>query len=226
MNTITKYTEAGNGENSTVDGRVFAYNNSGTTFSNLRSGTSVSFSSQPTATVSYLCELASYSTTNNFTRLARGFLTFDTSEIGLNATILSASINLYPTSKRAIFGDTSIEIVESFQTTDNYIDNSTYSQIGSVSFASMLISNISTNAYNTFNLNSAGIASINKTGISKFAVILGYDLNGSFSGTWVASNYAGIYTRQAEYGSLDYTPFLNVTYEINSVIVNKFQMMM
>lgn len=226
--TNTYYTEQGNGgTNITVDGRVFSYNNSGTSFSNLRSLISSSLSAQPTATVSYMAELFANTTSNLYNRLSRGFFTFNTIDIPSDATIISASINLYPTSKAVALGDTSLNIVESTEEDNNYIDNSTFNKINNVVFASRNISSITTNSYNIFQFNQDGLNSIKKGNISKYAILLGWDLNNSFTGTWSSGGTTGTYIRQAEIGSLANTPFLSVEYEINNqVIVNKYQMML
>jgi hypothetical protein len=216
---LTVKPAAGNGVGTTVDGRVFCYNNSGTSWATLRAG-SASLLTQPTATVAYMPELYSNITSNLYNRLSRGFLHFDTSAIG-TGTITAASLFLFPTSKAVQLGDTTVVVVSSTVTSDNTLANSDYNQVGSVSFGSKTISTFTTGAYNEIALDTS---CVNKTGITKLALRLGWDFNNNYTGTWVAEGTTGIYVRQADYADTNYHPYLSVTY--NNAVTNKYQMIL
>lgn len=216
---LTAKPSAGNGVGTTVDGRVFCYNNSGTSWATLRAG-SASLLTQATQTVSYLPELFAYTTSNNFVRLSRGFFHFDTSTIG-TGIVTAASLFLWVSSKPTGLGDTTVEVVSSTITSNNTLANTDFNQVGSVSYGSKTISTFTTGVYNEIALD---VSCVNKTGITKLATRLGWDLNNSFTGSWVSGATTGIYTRQADYADTNYHPYLLVTY--NNVVTNKYQMIL
>jgi hypothetical protein len=211
--------DAGNGTGTTVDGRVCCYNNSGTSWATLRAG-SASLLTQPTATVAYMPELYSNTTSNLYNRLCRGFYHFDTSTIG-TGTITAASINFFVTSKPTGLGDTTVEVVASNVVSNNTLANGDYGLVGSVSFGSKTISSFTTGVYNSITLDTS---CINKTGITKLAVRLGWDLNNNFTGTWASDATTGIYTRNADYSDSSYHPYLSVTY--SNLTSNFYQMIL
>ena len=137
----------------------------------------------------------------------RGFLLFDTSVLGASVTISAAVLSLAANAESVIDDNSdSIHIVSSTPASNTGLALADFDQVGSVSFASKTLAawNDGAGVYNDFSLNASGIANINKTGVSKFAVRLGTDLN-NIAPTGL--NYFGF--RAAESAS---APKLVITY--------------
>lgn len=177
------------------------------TFSNIRSGAGTTVST-PAVNTDVL--LFSSSTTNQFKELDRVIILFDTSTLPANATITSASITIAAYGVITNMGSTTMELVSSNPASNTNIVAADYSTLGSTSFASISQASISTSSPTVFTLNSSGISNISIGGISKFGFILGWDLNGSFTGTWANPFATGV-----DFGTtytLEGMGFLSVTY--------------
>ncbi len=103
----------------------------------------------------------------------RGALNFDTSFLGPDAVIVSAVFSIKPTNIRFDFaGSDSIRLTSHSAVGGNgCYATSDFGNIGAGALApDHAVSNLMTDQYANFNLNSAGLAAINKTGVSRFGL--------------------------------------------------------
>lgn len=102
--------------------------------------------------------------------ITRGFVTFDTSALPDNAIILSATLSFYgKTSTTGTVG--SVDLVDSTQASATALVAGDFSKAGTTQLATGInIGSWNTAGYNDFALNAAGLAAINVSGYSKFAV--------------------------------------------------------
>lgn len=208
FDSLTAYPAAG--ANSPVDGIVWR----GTvneTFATLSSGAGQGFSDTSTALQAFLSGAA---TTNQFSFLQRGIMCFDTSALGGSATISAVTFNGYGSFKSNSLGSDDVHVCASTPASTGGLANSDYGQLGSTSFASMSYASFSNGVYNTFTLNSNGISNVSKTGISKFGWRLGWDITGTFGGSWVNGQNTAMYVRSADQTGTSEDPYLTVTYTV------------
>lgn len=188
MASITVYPVAG--ANSPVDGYIQREVSPGETFSTIRGGAGVTAYNSGVVTVAV--GLKEEASGVNFVTLGRGILCFDTSAIPDNATIDSATLSLYGSSKTNGLDKTDLHIVSATPASTSSLATTDYSQTGTTSFGEVAYDDFSSGAYNDISLNASGLANISKTGITKFGVRLEWDVNGSFTGT---NQAAGAQTR-------------------------------
>jgi hypothetical protein len=125
--------------------------------------------------------------------MSRGFHLFPTSAIPDGDTIFSATWDIVVQSVQTTFGG-SLTLVTSTPASNTNLITSDYAQTGSIEQASSipltsLVTDSST--YNSFTLNPAGLASINKTGITKFGTRLSQELNNA-EPSWISSSSSGV----------------------------------
>lgn len=189
MATLTFYPAAG--ANIPADGYVF--NQTGnSTFSGLRNG---SGSLADASVENPLIQLRSDFGIDKYDLLMRLLFSFDTSSIPDGATITSASLFLYGTSKANGLGKPDLHIVGGSPSTTFDLIPSDYSALGSISFGSIDYDSFSTSGYNEIVLNAAGINQIDDSGVTCYGARLSWDLFNSFTGTWASStqSYLGLY---------------------------------
>lgn len=181
------------------------------TFTTIRAGAGSTFSTTTTDVYVYT---ATSGTTNQFANLRRDFLTYDTSWISTR-TIVQATFSVYGDNKRNAIGTPVLHVVQSTQAVANDISTSDFQQFGTTSFGNMTYANyVSTDtAYNDIPLNASGRAAIVGTGITKLCTITDWDLNNSFTGTWVINNdsYFTYWTSDNTSGTAK-APKLTITY--------------
>lgn len=158
--------------------------------------------------------------TKDYDYLSRGIIMFDTSSLPDDATIISAYLSLYCTNK-IDFMSQSINFTSVTPTSTSAISTADYNvaNYGSTKFsADTSITSLTLNAYNNFTLNASGLAAINLTGVTKFAVRLVSDITDTApTATWladttsVASFHSGTNTNK---------PRLVVTYTSVSSVVS------
>jgi len=168
-------------------------------FSDIRAGAgNVSNDTDATFNV----QLRASTTGTQFSELYRPIMCFDTASLS-GYTIASATLSLYVVSVSTGLGTTdfTLEIVAATPASTSAIADADYSQLGSTSFSSKAYASISTSAYNDFILNASGLTNINKTGVSKFGARSGWDLTGSFTGTWSSSATNNYVIQSADNGS-------------------------
>lgn len=215
---MTAYPDA-HPETTTVDGHVYAEAGSatGATWATIISAAGSASSDDNSS--AYI-EITSSSTTDTWFILSRGILLFDTSSIPDDATITSAILSLYGTSKKDELGILpNIDIYTSTPASNTSLTFTDYQQLGNTSQTGSpkTYTNWSTTGYNDFTFNATGRSNINKTGISKFGTRnANYDVSGS-PPTW--SYTFGNNVSVLHYASADYPikPKLVVTYTTGTI---------
>lgn len=160
--------------------------------------------------------LQASATSNQFLQLARTIVCFDTSPLTSLATITSAVLSFYVSSTTTGLGSVgfSFVIVGATPAATNTLVNSDYGQLGTTFFDFKNHGDVTVGGYNDFTLNTSGLANINKTAISKFGVVNGWDYNIVFNGSWV-SGASSTYIFNSGDSALN-KPKLVVTYSLPS----------
>ena len=115
----------------------------------------------------------------SFFGIYRTFLLFDTSAIDDAETIDTATVVLYVTAKTNGDNDGNdyIAVVTSTPASNTALATADYDQCGTTEQSDQLdITNISTSAANTWTLNPTGEGNVSKTGITKFCIREGHDI--------------------------------------------------
>lgn len=197
---------------SPVDGTVGRYtpgvNN---TFSNIRGGAGTY--NDETAVEQFLWLVAG-DASNRFIEMSRAIFCFDTSSIPDNAIINSATLSIFVTGKSAGLGQTGLSVSASTPASTSSLSNSDYGQVGSVSFSNKSYGSVTTGAHNAFVLDSNGIDNISKTGISKFALRLSWDMVGSFTGSWSSIQNSVYFIYHSDVSGTSNDPKLTVDYTL------------
>lgn len=168
------------------------------------------------------CELDASSTSEQYLALYRSILTIDTSALTADATIVSASLNIYVTFSDNDFGGITFNVVGSTPAADNAIVNADFSQLGTTKYSDDTSVTQSTSAYLSIPLNAAGLAAISKTGITKLGLRLTCDGLGGSDGTWTSGGVAGINSNSAD--SASNKPYLEVVYTLPNTDGGSFLM--
>jgi uncharacterized phage protein (TIGR02218 family) len=194
---------------SPCDGSVYSSDASWTT---ARNGTGAT----PTTSVSAVARaiLAEYS--GGVYNIRRVFHNFDTSPIGSTSTVSALTLTLYGDGITANHneddsGYATMHIVAGTPATSDNLIPSDFTQVGSTSFANMDFStygDVGGQPY-AFNLNSSGIAAINKIGVTCYVALTAADLNNTAP---TGTNINGMI--HADYSG--YWPQLDVTYTTGS----------
>ena len=219
FDTLTSYPDAGSGV-TTCDGYTLHGDGfTNYTFANLIAGAGEASSVDGTAI--YLARLRNTTgtPTNRFRYLYRGLLTFDTSSLTSGAEVSAVTLTLEGVIKNNGLGESSLEIVSSAPASNNNIVNGDHDSLGSTSFSSKAYGDYSAGGYppgggsdNDFTFNASGIAHVSKTGITCLGTRIGWDLNGSFTGSWSATGDTYYTCVSADYTGTSYDPKLVVTY--------------
>lgn len=130
------------------------------------------------STMSYA--LSHYYQSSGEYQIAKAMMLFNTSAIPDNEIISSATLSVYVTSTWDGDNDANayINVFSANPASTTAISVSDYGSHGSVKFSSDTdITNINTSSYTDFILNSNGINNIDKTGISKFILREGHDID-------------------------------------------------
>lgn len=137
-------------------------------------------------------------TSGKFSELIRSFLNFDTSSINDQSTIQSVQLSLYCTQKFIVSQwDPIVHVVKSTANSAATLLLSDYDNFETTSFGSKNLSQYSINQASSIDFNSNGLSAINKTGITKLAIISNYDLNTS-PPTWLSGNGCLLYWSAAD----------------------------
>lgn len=143
----------------------------------------------------------------------RTIVNFDTSAIGSTPTISSAEYHAYCEGNDN--GDSVnnyITLVASTPAATSDVANSDFSQVGTTEFVThILTTGLTVGSMNTFTFNGSGIAAINKTGVSSFALREGHD----FSNTPITSGFWTYAVFTSADGASNF-PFLRVVYSVPS----------
>jgi hypothetical protein len=206
FDTLTVNPDAGSGA-TTVDGVIIR--SADESFSSIRSGDGTG--AYPLPPEPSCGALWGSATGNQYTMLSRAIFTFSTSTIGSDATISSATLSLNANYKANALGSDTYHICASTPANNNNLEVGDYKQLGSTSFGNIAYASISITGYNDWSLNSSGISNISKTGISRFGLRSGWDINNSTTGlTWSSGVSSQIAVYHSDNGSNK--PKLVVTY--------------
>lgn len=159
-------------------------------------------------------DVASY-----YTYLSRGIAIFNTATLPDNATITSATLSLYGYSKLDENNwqpNVNIYSVTTASSTAIGTGDYLYTNFGTTAYSTAIAyNNWSVSGYNTFTLNSSGLAHISLTGVTKFGIRnANYDVanNPPFLDNDIGSTYLFWYT--ADQAGTSYDPVLTITYYI------------
>jgi hypothetical protein len=211
MPTLTFYSKA-----TAEDGYAFT-SSAATSFATLRAG------GQPTGdddndVFMYYAFLTSQASSNTFSDLARGVVMFDTSSIGASATITSATLSVRGSGKVNTLGlsaaDGALSLVAVSPSSTTGLTGADFNTFGTTRLTDtdLSYSSFSTSGFNVFTLNAAGLANINKTGVSKFGFRFAVDTDNG-TPNWVAERQAYFSGRTNEYAGDSSAPVLTITFE-------------
>ncbi len=187
--TTTVYPDA-NPETTTVDGVVNRDQGINETFANIRANAGDSHTDD--VALDFFAYLAASSTSNQYASLKRGIFLFDTSSIPDTDTITSATLSLRGTQINDTLDNLAINICPSNPASNTDLVNSDYNIANwtDTTYVSKDISGLNTTGYEDFALDAAGIANINKTGVSKFGARVSSDISNS-APSWSSNANAG-----------------------------------
>ncbi|MEW6775624.1 MAG: hypothetical protein AB1405_04990 [Bdellovibrionota bacterium] len=206
--TLVTYPDAGSG-GTTCDGML--EHDESLSFANLRAaaGNAVNL----TDTANQVTLQANNSITDVYDFITRIILTYDTRAIPAAAPIFSATHSLGMGPPTTDLGDTSFHLAGASPAADNTLAASDYANVQRTSFGSFpSLSSIVPNAINDMPLNASGIAAIAKGGITKFSLQLGWDLTGTYTGTWSAGAQTKAILAMADFEGTTADPKLTVEY--------------
>lgn len=188
------------------------------TFSTLRNGAGNFSDYNQTFTLTYLL---GGTTSNRFSGIGRSIFVFDTSSLGSNATITSATFSVRGVSKSNDLSLSSdhikLSLVSATTSSNNSIQPGDYDGIGSTRLSSDISYSVfSTSGFNNYSLNASGLAAINKTGQTKLALLLAVDVDNG-SPNWV-SGVSSLYQIYTHEHSTSYAPKLTIIYNYPSFI--------
>lgn len=113
--------------------------------------------------------------------IGRGFIVFNTSGIPDGASILSAKVQIYVTSKNAD-NNFAFNVTNNSQSSATNLSASDYNDLGTTRYAVRYYNDISLNTWNDWTLNSTGRSAINKTGYTKMGLREAHDFDDSDPG--------------------------------------------
>lgn len=178
------------------------------------------YAAYPTDSTAYAESGVSNVSGNGFV-ISRSFLPFNTSALPDDATITSATLNIYSTYVYVNDndGDDFATVVSTSQNSNTTLTTEDFDQCGAIHSPDEGIdsedridisSGFTTNEYNSFPLNSTGIGWISKTDWTKLGLREGHDfLDHAYAGTMPGWNYVAWSTSES---SND--PYLEITYTI------------
>lgn len=186
MATLTVYPQPATG-GVTSDARLYREGIS-EVFSTIRNanGNNVGTADTDTVPVQIQCS----TTVDQFATISRGAFSFDTTPLG-GAAINSATISFRGTSKaNSLSAGIPTFLVAGISMGNKGVPTSSdYQAVLRTAFVTgITYTDFSIVGYNDFALNAAGIAFLQKGGISQFSTQWNWDLDNSFGGTWTAAS--------------------------------------
>jgi len=154
-----------------------------------------------------------------WTYLYRVVFLFDTSDLPSDCTVVSAEMSFCVktkentfTNQKAPFG---IYLVASAPASDTALGISDFQTMGTTNFgtAGIAYDDVSTTVYNTITLNTAGLAAISKTGVTKLGLRLAYDGLVAATPGWENSKYCRYYIYYADDAITYMQPKLKVVFK-------------
>lgn len=161
---------------------------------------------------------ASTTTAEVFDTHYRGLVTFTNSTLNSSCVISAATLSVYGAAKGAQNGEADFNLIDvtpinsAVYVAGDY-KQTTYTRLAeNISYASF-----STSGYNTFTLNSAGLAAINTMGNSTFMFTHSADTNiTNLSLTWASAGTTRFILRSTAYDSGSVKPYLTITYTVTA----------
>lgn len=216
--TATYYPDA-HPESSSVDGHVHHQDNI-SDWATLRDGAGTY--SDDDDDKDYVAHFECAFTTNKYDVVGRGIFLFDTSEIPDDATIISAVLHLYTTSRfnyRDTWLDAKVNIYTSNPASNTALVGGDFDSLGTTPLCDTDtpytdLGTLANPKWNTFTLNAAGLAAISKTGITKLGTReVTYDV-GNIAPAWVSGGEFRWTVELAETAlGAEYRPKLVIVYE-------------
>jgi hypothetical protein len=144
--------------------------------------------------------------------LSHNWYPIDTSSIPASASISSANLNLFAENINNSSGGLDLYVVAGTQAATSSLSTSDFPNLGTTAWSSAVSgSSLTNNAYNAFALNSTGIAALNLSGWTKFALREKNDFDNS-APTETSIVALAAYTSEQTGTSQD--PYLDVTYTL------------
>jgi predicted nucleic acid-binding protein len=163
--------------------------------------------------VNILALLRGSATSDQYQRLDRTFLLFDTSPLGASASVSAAVLSLFGTGKANALGDSDFHITACSPASNVTLTTVDFDQVSATSFGSLSYAAFDAGfVYNDFTLNASGRAAISLTGISKFAWRLVWDQASSFTGVWASNAITDGQASGSDESGSTQDPKLVVTY--------------
>ena len=196
MATLTVYPSAG-------DGQVF---NGESTWQAAHDGGGDGDVANYTATTSQVASGAPGGTPG----IRRSFLPFDTSSLPNDATITAVLLKIYVISIDTENSPTdSVSVIQTSQASTSSLAVTDYNSVGTTKGATdVLVSTLTTSAYNTFTFNATGLGWISLTGFSLIGLRLKSDNDNSDPG----SVYTSVNFSTSEQSGTSQDPKLEITY--------------
>lgn len=200
-------------ESTSVDGYTFADNGNWTTWAAFISGAGTGASDDGTILTQVKYTARAAPPNDRWTAIWRGFMLFDTSGLNDSASISDASINFLTLStKNSGVGTFDLYVVPASPASNTALTSSDHLSFTRTDYGNETWSNLPASTWNRVSFNSSGIASISKTGVSKYCFLGSWDYNQSFGGTWLSAATSDLVTYSIDQGTYD--PYLRVTYTI------------
>jgi hypothetical protein len=209
------------GANSPVDGRVGRNGSASDTFEQVMVGAGT-IGNDTSTTMIIGAQVSA-----TFRNISRGIFCFDTSSLPDDAVISAATFN-FITAKSNGLGDIDLYLVESTPASTSTIATSDYSNIdrgsGATSFGSITYASVNgdNSTYNAITLNSDGRNYINLTGITSFGVVISWDFNDSYPGSYASNDVSRFTIKTADQSGTASDPYLSVTYTSGGVNTTAF----
>lgn len=208
MATLTVYPEPG----VTASGRASRESSSGS-FASYRGGAGTN--ADDTSVTMQILSLLATTNSNEYERLVRGIILFDTSALPASPTITDAVFSLWVTAIGNQMSQ-SAGLVSSNPASNTGLVAGDFTTLGTTRFATdKTIGSLSTGAYNDYTLNASGIAAISDSGITKFGYRLSCDIDNS-APTWGSGQQARVNAATANQTGTDNDPKLVITYTVVS----------
>lgn len=198
--TVSTFYPDGNPESTSVDGYTIWDDGAGATWTTAR--TNAATSANDVAGV-ILCHVSADDATDKYDGFRRGDFLFDTSALPDGDIISIATLGFVTQSiKDEIEPEQSVDIVSCDPASDTAIATGDHvlSKFGSDLFATGILMTAWVNdqaTYNTYTFNATGIAAVNKTGISKFGMMISCDRSNT-EPTWGNHDTAEVIAATAE----------------------------
>ena len=223
FDTLTKYPDA-HDEVTTVDGYARRYISSGEVFATLRGSVGTDYGDS--GTTGFPVRITSYGgASNKYSYLYRGFILFLTSALTSLASISATTLSFNSSgAATTTCGDTNLCLVTSAPASNIILAASDFQGTwGSTNlYATPFAMSTIANGYRTDSISAAGRALISLIGVTKFGLMLGWDMTGDSTGlTWASGTNHTLFTMFfSDYGTpASYSPKLVVTYTLPKYLV-------